>query len=269
MNFIYNRRLDFNFKLQKNIDNLKLINSIKLLILNNNFIYLVKNKKKFSNDALNKNIYILIIKKKFIVNFSHLFYDAYSINLIIQKIDEIYKDEIKDFKFNFYSLNTNFINYYYNNIKMIANVNCKNLIKVVTKKKKLTFKILKDKMNNLSSSEIINYIINKFKIENYCLVVNARKIFKEYENILGNLIYISNKINKDEDIRSILEKDVDRKLTSLLNTIPNTLLINSYLSFNLPSFIKMFKMEITSFGNVIFIYPLNLDNKYIIIDYYH
>ena len=124
-------------------------------------------------------------------------------------------------------------------------------------------------MNNLSSSEIINYIINKFKIENYCLVVNARKIFKEYENILGNLIYISNKINKDEDIRSILEKDVDLKLTSLLNTIPNTLLINSYLSFNLPSFIKTFKMEITSFGNVIFIYPLNLDNKYIIIDYYN
>ena len=190
MNFIYNRRLDFNFKLQNNINNIKLINSIKLLILNNNFIYLVKNKKKFSNDALNKDIYIFIINKNFIVNFSHLFYDAYSINLIIQKIDEIYKDEIKDFKFNFYTLNTNFIHYYYNNIKIIKNDNCKNLIKVVTKKKKLTFKILKNKINNLSSSEIINYIINKFKIENYCLVVNARKIFKEYENILGNLIYI-------------------------------------------------------------------------------
>ena len=33
------------------VKNPKLINSIKLLILNNNFIYLLKNKKKFSYDA--------------------------------------------------------------------------------------------------------------------------------------------------------------------------------------------------------------------------
>ena len=98
--------------------------------------------------------------------------------------------------------------------------------------------------------------------------MNARKIFAEYENCLGNLVYVSNVINKEDEIRTILEKDVNTSLEKLLNTIPKTLMINSYLSFLLPSFIKSFTMDITSFGNLIFIYPLNMDEKYIVFDYY-
>ena len=144
----------------------------------------------------------------------------------------------------------------------------KNVYNLLVKKNKKTIKILKSNFKTLATSEIIYYIINKFKIQQYCLVVNARKIFAEYENSLGNLVYVSNIINKNEEIRTILEKDVNIKLEKLLNTIPSTLMINSYLSFLLPSFIKSFSMDITSFGNLIFIYPLNLDDKYIIFDYY-
>lgn len=272
MNFIYNRRLDFYFILNDKVDKDKLIKSIKILNKKNKIIKIAK--ANITQSCTNKKIYIIIENNNFIVNFSHLFYDAYSINLVLQKIDEIYKTdgvckgEIKNYKFKFYDLDVSLVDYLYNNIKILYRADYKNIYNLLVKKNKKTIKILKSNFVNLSTSEILYYIINKFKIQQYCLVVNARKIFAEYENCLGNLVYVSNIINKNQEIRTILEKDVNTSLEKLLNTIPSILMINSYLSFLLPSFIKSFTMDITSFGNLIFIYPLNLDDKYIIFDYY-
>jgi hypothetical protein len=89
MNFIYNRRLDFYFILNDKVDKDKLIKSIKILNRKNKIIKIAK--ANITQSCTNKKIYIIIENNNFIVNFSHLFYDAYSINLVLQKIDEIYK----------------------------------------------------------------------------------------------------------------------------------------------------------------------------------
>ena len=89
MNFIYNRRLDFHFILNDKVDKDKLIKSINVLNKKNKIIKLAK--ANITQSCTNKKIYIIIEDNNFIVNFSHLFYDAYSINLVLQKIDEIYK----------------------------------------------------------------------------------------------------------------------------------------------------------------------------------
>jgi hypothetical protein len=272
MNFIYNRRLDFYFILNNKVDKDKLIKSINIINKKNKIIKLAK--ANITQSCSNKKIYIIIEDNNFIVNFSHLFYDAYSINLVLQKIDEIYKTdgvckgEIKNYKFKFYDLDVSLINYLFNNVKILYRADYKNVYNLLVKKNKKTIKILKSNFKTLTTSEIIYYINKKLNIQEYCLVVNARKIFAEYENCLGNLVYVSNIINKEDEIRTILEKDVNTSLEKLLNTIPKTLMINSYLSFLLPSFIKSFTMDITSFGNLIFIYPLNMDEKYIVFDYY-
>jgi len=272
INFIYNRREYFNYILNDNVDKNKLIKSIKILNKKNKIIKIIK--EKIIESSLDKNIYIIIKYNNFIVNFSHLFYDAYSINLILQKIDKIYKMndiskyKIKNNKFKCYNLDNSFFNYLYNNIKLFCKADYKNVYNIIVKRNKKKIKILKNNFNTLTTREIIYYIINKLNIQQYCLLVNARKIFPKYENYLGNLVYISNIIKKEDEIRTILEKDVDTSLEKLFNNIPSTLMINSYLNFLLPSFIKSFTIDITSIGNLIFIYPLNMDDKYIIIDYF-
>jgi len=273
MNFLYNRCEYFYYILNDNVDKNKLIKSIKLL---NKKIKIIKiTKEKILESSMDKNIYIIIKYNNFIVNFSHLFYDAYSINLILKKIDEIYKMNdiskynIKNNEFKFYNLDYSLLNYLSNNIKLFCKADYKNIYNILVKKKnKKKIKILKNNFKNVTTSEIIYYIINKLNIQEYCLLVNARKIYPKYNNYLGNFIYFSDIIKKEDEIRTILEKDNNISLEKLLNTLPKTLMINSYLNFLLPSFIKSFTIDISSIGNLIFIYPLNMDDKYIIIDYF-
>lgn len=86
---------------------------------------------------------------------------------------------------------------------------------------------------------------------------------------MGNLVYFSGTINKNDEIRkSIQEKKEISLETKLNNTFPNVVLVNSYLNFMLPSFLKYLKPPVPC-GNYIVIHPRNNDEKYILVDYYH
>ena len=270
MNIFYNIRLEIFYTLNDNVNNDKLIKSIKLLNKKNKIFIMEKYNPKYS---FNNQIYISIENKKLIFNFNHLYYDGYSTYLILQKIDDIYRGEITHFKFDFYDFEFDLVKYYYNNIKILSKINYKHIYdSFIIKKNKKTIKILKNKLNPISTKEIIYYLLNKLKIEKYCLLVNMRSIFKNYENVLGNLVYVSNSINKNQEIRPMLEQDANISMEKLSNNIPNTILVNSFLNFILPSIITSFSINtnvfnINVFGNHIIIYPLNTDKEYIIVDY--
>jgi len=268
MNVFFDFRVTLDFTLNDNIDINKLIKSIKKLNkVNDNLIIL---RECNTSDVNDSHIYITIENNNFKLNFSHIYYDGYSIILITQKIDQIYKDEIKNYKFIIYDLNYSRLKLVTNNIRILTQLTLKNIYKSLIKKKnKIIIKILKTKLNEVSTKEIIYYILNKFEIENYCLVLNARKIYNEYENVLGNLVYFSQILNKNDEIRQILQNDDKISLEKKLNnSVPNGLLINSYLNFNLPSFLKYLKAPVFC-NNYIIIHPVNTYEKYILVEYYH
>lgn len=269
MNSLFNFRVNAHFTLCDNINLDKLIKSIKTLNKINKIFKLEKCSMSNPND---NQIYIFIEHGILICNFSHLHYDGYSICLIFNKIDQIYKDEIKNYKFNIYTYKFNFITFSYNNIKLLSKINYKTAYNFFVKKNKKTIKITKTTFKDVSNKEIIHHVVDKLGIREYCLIVNARKIHNEYENVLGNLIYFSKIINKDQDIKSVLKYDEKINLKEKLNTVPNGLLINSYLNFVLPSYVKHFSVSSvmpSNVGNCIVISPINNDEKYIVVDYYH
>lgn len=266
MNSFFNYRINVHVTLCDNINLDKLIKSIKTLNKINKIFKLEKCRTSNPND---NQIYIFIEHGILICNFSHLHYDGYSIYLIFNKIDQIYKDEIKNYKFNIYTSKFNLITFCYNNIKLLSKINYKNACNFFVRKNKKTIKITKTTFKDFSSKEIIHHVIDKEGIREYCLLLNARKIHNEYENVLGNLVYFSNIINKDQDIRSVLKYDEKINLKQKLNsTVPNALLINSYLNFVLPSYVKHLSMS-SMIGNCMMISPINNDEKYIVVDYYH
>ena len=134
-----------------------------------------------------------------------------------------------------------------------------------------TIKILKTELNELSTKEITYYLVDKFKIKNYCLTINARKNYTEYEGVLGNLVYFTGIINKNEKIQNTKTNKTNYSIEKVINNAfaPPTLQINSYLNFKLPSFIKYLSPPHNSKGNYIVIHPVNNDEKYIIVDYYY
>ena len=69
-----------------------------------------------------------------------------------------------------------------------------------------------------------------------------------------------NFIQNEED-NQIISKILDT------NTYLEPSLINSYLGFNLPSFVKKINTNNLSFSNTIFIHPLT--KKYLYFDYYN
>ena len=199
-------------------------------------------------------------------------YDGYSIAFILQKIDQVYKGEIDSYIFDIYDPKYSKYEVFINNIKLLPKINLKNTYDHVmkNKKNKKRIKIPKTKFNReISTKDIMYYLIDKIKIEKYCLILNARKSFSKYENYLGNLVYFSGTLSKNDEIRKSLQEKKEITLeTKLNNTLPNGLLINSYLNFTLPSFVKYFKPPVPS-GNYIIIHPINNNKKYIIVDYYH
>lgn len=266
MNSFFNYRIELHSTLCDNVNLDKLIKSIKTL---NKINKIFKLEKCSTSDANDNQIYIFVENGFLTCNFSHLHYDGYSISLIFKKIDQIYKDEIKNYKFNIYNSKFNLIKFCYNSIKLLSKLNYKNAYNFIFKKNKKTIKIAKTKFKDFSSKEIIHHVVDKLGIRDYCLVLNARKIYNEYENVLGNLVYFSNTITKNQDIRSVLENDEKIILKKKLNnTVPNAFLINSYLNFVLPSYVKQLKIT-SMLGNFMMIYPINNDEKYIVVDYYH
>ena len=271
MNVLFDNRVTIKFILHDDTNINKVIKSIqKISKLNDNTFIIGNCHDKNVND---KHVYIDIKNKKMMINFSHIYYDGYSIYFILHTIDQIYKDEIDNYIFNVYETNYSKFKIFINNIKLLPKINLKVAYDYVTKNKKnkKRIKILKTEFNGeISTKDIMYYLIDKIKIKKYCLLLNARKHFSEYENYLGNLVYFSGTINKDDgEIRkSIQEKKEISLKTKLNNTVPNGLLVNSYLNFTLPSFVKYFKPPVPC-GNYIVIHPRNNDEKYILVDYYH
>ena len=110
--------------------------------------------------------------------------------------------------------------------------------------------------------------VNQDEFNQWVREFRVSSLYNDYET-KQMVLREENRRFKSEDYRTNKSKQKQQNsLVKLLNTIPKTLMINSYLSFLLPSFIKSFTMDITSFGNLIFIYPLNMDDKYIVFDYY-
>lgn len=280
MNILFNFRVILSATLHENIDANKIIKSIKKISKSNNNIFIVEEFHDIS-DVINNCIYFTIQNNILKINFSHIFYDGYSIFFILHKIDQIYKDEIDNYIFNIYYPNYSKFKVVINSIKLLPKINIKNvynsLIKNKITKNKITknkiiktkIKILKTNLNELSTREVIDYLLDKHVLKEYCLIINARKLYNEYENVLGNLVFFSDNLNKDSNIRKSLQKKKKVSLEEKLNsTVPNRMLVNSYLNFILPSFLKYLKPPV-AFGNYMIIHPVNNNEKYILVDYYY
>jgi len=271
MNIIFYSRIILTGTLYDNVDVTKLISSIKKINKTNNIFKL---EKCNTSDPKDCNIYIFIKNNTLNIYYSHLYYDGYSIGIILEKIDQIYKDEIENYKFDFYDNKCSNLNLIKNSIKIIPRYNYKNLYYGIFKKRnKKTIKILKTTFNELSTKEITHYLVDRLKIENYCLTLNARKKYTEYEGVLGNLVYYSGIFNKNTNIKKHMNnKENDYSIEKVINSsCPLTLQVNSYLNFKLPSFIKYFPPPSVNIftGNYILIHPVNNNEKYIIVDYYY
>jgi hypothetical protein len=277
MNILFNYRVSLYTIINNDVDRDKLVKSITKLSKANDNLFIIG--ECLTSNVGDKHFYINIQNKKLIINFSHIFYDGYSIYIIFNKIDQIYKGEIDNHKFNIYYPNYSKFKIFINNIKLLPIVNLKTVYNIVNKNinRKKRIKILKTKFNEeVSTKEIMHYLIenvDNIKITKYCLFLNARKKFNEYENYLGNLVYCSRIFNKNDDIKKVsyIQKDNNKETNIeniLNNTFPNGLMINSYLNFTLPSFITYFKPPVFS-SNYIVIHPKNNDKKYIIVDYYY
>jgi len=281
MNVFFNNRYTVYFTFHDNIDINKLIKAIKKLNKVNDNMFILG--ESDTSDTSDNHIYITIENKNMKINFSHIFYDGYSFYLIFQKIEQIYKDEIKNYKFKFYDINYSKLKFVINNIKLLplflspqVNIKtiCNSFIENCIIKKSINkkiIKILKTKLKEISTKEIMYYLVDKIGIENYYLVLNARKRYTEYENVLGNLVYFSKILNKNDEMRTIIQKDYENvSLEKKLNSsIPNgQLLVNSYLNFIFPSFIKNMT-PIVPCNNYIVILPINSHEKYILVEYYY
>jgi hypothetical protein len=273
MNIFFNYRLTLSTTLYENTDVNKLIKSIKKLSKSNNNIFIIG--KCESSDVNDNCIYFTIQNNILKINYSHIFYDGYSIWLIFQKIDKVYKNEIKNYTFKIYDNDYSTLKIVINTIKLLPKINIKNVYNSLIKNKiiktkiiKTKIKILKTDLNEMSTKEIMHYLVDKLELKEYCLIINARKQHNEYENVLGNLLYYSGNLNKKTDIRTQLQNNKNKiSLQQKLNSVPTGLLVNSYLNFTLPSFSKYFTPPIPS-DNYIVIHPVNNNEKYILVDYY-
>jgi len=269
MNILFDYRVILHFTLCENTNETKLIKSIKKLSRSNHDVFIIG---ECENPNVNDNyIYFTIKNNNLKINFSHIYYDGYSIWLIYQKIDQIYKNEIKTYTFEIYDANYSKIKIFINTIKILPNFNIKNIYNVLTKNKdenKTKIKILKTNFNEISTKEVIHYLVDKLELKEYYLILNARKKYNEYQDVLGNLVYFSGKLNIKDDIKTNIQKNKNESLEKKLNTTaPNGLLINSYLNFTTPSFIKYFTPPVPC-ANYIVIHPVNNNEKYILVDYY-
>jgi hypothetical protein len=269
MNILFDYRVTLHFTICENIDETKLIKSIKKLSRSNRDIFIIGECK--TSDVNDNCIYFTIQNNNLEINFSHIHYDGYSVWLVCQKIDQIYKNEVKNYTFQIYDVNYSKIKIFTNTIKILPKVNIKHIYNVLTKNKhenKTKIKILKTNFNEISTKEVIRYLVDKLELKEYYLILNARKTYNEYEDVLGNLVYFSGKLNIKDDIRTNIQKNKNESLEKKLNaTAPNGLLVNSYLNFTLPSFIKHFIPPVPC-ANYIVIHPVNNNKKYILVDYY-
>lgn len=261
------QRFVIKFPLHKNADQTKIIKSIKRLEKNNQYI---KYEDKVGGIGTNKTLSFIIKDDTLIVSWSHLYYDMYSVNFVLSKIDDIYKDKIKTFTFSYY--NHNIYQFIRDDLHIFKNIRhmFKDAFHVHHCDKKKMIKIPKNKLKSPpSSSELFKYILNELNIDEYNITVNLRKIYPEYNEHLGMLSCLPGVIKKNENLRNILKK-MSRKTIeeNLLNSYHIKPCVTSLLRMNVTSFIDEKKIvrdicDIKYYKETIIILPENTDEKYI------
>lgn len=299
MDLIFKKITFFKFEMMSVVN----VNCLKLIIINinNKFIFYCDKEFKDLNE-LSPNIYFKIYKNQLKLYFSHLFYDGYSIFYILNLIDKIYidicdkkinYDELKNnlifnkntkifdeiyhklknkkFNFNYVDLITNLIKND-NNIFNFIYTNYTNILEQLnvlqSKPKKMYIKKNKIiKNNKLSSILLFNFLQKKIKFNKYNIVINARKIFSGFDDEIMNFIYISRSIKNENDLKKRLNMDSKNNFEILKYQIHNEYrVINSYMSFVLPSFIKKQIHNDVDFQNI-FVFPTKDEDPYVKVIY--
>lgn len=262
------KRFVFKYPLYENINEKKLIKSIQHLEANNEYI---KYEDKVGGIGTNKTLSFIIQNNTLILSWSHLYYDIYSITFVLSKIDDVYNNKIKTYKFKYYQHSLHqFISV---DVGMFKNM-YKDVFNIHKCDKKKYIKIPKSELISYpSSSEIFKYILNELNIDEYCLTVNLRSIYPEYVEHLGNLSCTLGTIHKNDSLQTYLKKLSIKSLEeNLLNKCMVKTFINSFLNQNVASFIdktKIIKDSIKYYKETIIILPKDTDKKYIIAVYLH
>lgn len=297
MNLLYFFPFCLKFKIKSCCSTEKLSKSIDYYSKLNSFI--IHEKSPLMN--LDKKVHICIMNNYLYMSCCHMYYDAYSIFQILNKIDLVYTnyDLINKNNFNNAGLNLNlnleFDNLFEENFKIDLLVNAlksiyqsnffhiiknflyTNTISLLTHNKKSSSKILKIKKNKIKSNsniDIMEYVLKKLFVKKYSMVVNLRKIFPHLDKKLGNLIYICDELKTFSNIRTKIDSDKLLGLDKLrLKVIPSDILLNSYLGFDIPEFLTGFELfgvnleKNTSRLKSILICPKNTHDKYYIVYY--
>lgn len=195
---------------------------------------------------------------------------------VLKTIYEHLKTNKKNFDLNYFNLIfgvvknndftdiKNFVRYRYKIIGHYLLPNFFNLNKpkvIYVNKSKITTN------GKISTISLFKYLKKKIKYNEYNIFINARKIYKNHDNIIKNYIYVSDKIKNTDNIKNLLLKNKFEVFTDLKCKIPTEkILINSYMSFILPSFCKKQICDDILLENI-FIFPHKLNDKYIKIMY--
>ena len=262
------------YPLYENVNEKKLIKSIQRLETDNEYI---KYEDKVGGIGTNKTLSFIIQNNTLILSWSHLYYDMYSITFVLSKIDDIYNNKIKTFKFKYYQHSLHqFISEDVGNFKKIITRIGNDIFNVRHFDKKKYIKIPKSELISYpSTSEIFKYILNELNIDEYCLTVNLRNIHPEYVEHLGNLSCTLGTIHKNDNLQKYLKKLSIKPLEeNLLNKCLVKTSINSLLNMNVASFIDKTKIikdirSIKYYKETITILPKDTDKKYIIAVYLH
>jgi hypothetical protein len=272
INFYWSlKRFVINFPLYKNVNENKLIQSIQSLERDNKYI---KYEDNIGGIGTNKTLSFIIKNNELTISWSHLYYDMYSISFVLSKIDDVYNNKIKTYKFKYYQHSLHqFIN---DDIRSFTNITrvVNDIFNIHKCDKKKYIKIPKSELRSpLSTSEISTYILNKLNIDKYWLTINLRKIHPEYVEQLGSLSTTSSIIYKNDNLQKYLKKLSRKTLEENISRVyNNNLCITSLLNMNVASFIDEKKIvkdicDIPYYRETIIILPENTDKNYIIAVY--
>ena len=267
------KRFIIKFPLYENTVERKLIKSIQRLEIDNKYI---KYEDKVGGIGINKTLSFIIKNNMLILSWSHLYYDMYSIKFVLSKIDDIYNNKIKTFKFKYYNHNLN--QFIIDDIGIFKNIKhmCKDLLHLRHCDKTKYIKIPKNELKSpLSSSEIFTYILNELNIDEYNITVNLRKIYPQYNEQLGMLACLPSVIHKNDSLQKYLKNLSKNTLEeNLSNKYQIKACITSLLNMNVASFIDKTKIikdicSIKYYKETIIILPENTDKKYVVAVYLH
>ena len=272
INFYWSlKRFVINFPLYKNVNKNKLIQSIQSLERDNKYI---KYEDNIGGIGTNKMLSFIIKNNKLTISWSHLYYDMYSISFVLSKIDDVYNNKIKTYKFKYYQ--HSLYQFIADDIRTFTNITrvVNDIFNIHKCDKKKYIKIPKSELSSpLSSSDIFTYVLNKLNIDKYWLTINLRKIYPEYVEQLGSLSTASSIIYKNDNLQKYLKKLSRKTLEENLSRVyNNNLCINSLLNMNVASFIDEKKVvkdicDIPYYKETVIILPENTDKNYIIAVY--